>query len=102
VSWLGLGGNESITVVEYMGKFPGLSKHVNAKTSDSYTRTDDNVMTEIGDMVKTMRLMEVYKQMNMKYDELTAPSNIRQIRDKKRRDKLGEEKRDGQVLHKET
>ena len=47
VSWLGLGGDKKIAVVEYVGKFPGVAPHGNAKHKTEYVRTPDNVMTEM-------------------------------------------------------
>jgi hypothetical protein len=39
VSWLGIGTRESIALVEYFGKFPGLSQHGNGKEGTEYIRT---------------------------------------------------------------
>jgi hypothetical protein len=36
VSWLGIGARESIALVEYFGKFPGLSQHGNGKEGTEY------------------------------------------------------------------
>ena len=48
VSWLGLGGDTEIAVVEYLGAYPGLGPHGSAKHKEEYIRTPENVMDEMG------------------------------------------------------
>ena len=89
VSWLGKGGlRSSLAVVEYKGKFPGLIPHGNSKDPESeYIRTPAHVMTEVAELLKSHKPKMVYEQMKKKYDEVTRPSSIQQIRAKKRYDK---------------
>ena len=87
--------NKTYSIVEYLGKFPGLSSHGNCKTSSSeYVRTPQNVMSEMSDLLKQKRPLEVYNDLTNKHDELSGPRNKAQIRDKKKYDK----KKDKQIV----
>jgi hypothetical protein len=83
VSWLGIGARESIALVEYFGKFPGLSQHGNGKEGTEYIRTPASVMTEMSDMLKRENPLKVYN----KHDELSGPSSRKQVHDKQYNDK---------------
>jgi hypothetical protein len=83
ISWLGIGTRESIALVEYFGKFPGLSQHVNGKEGTEYIRTPASVMTEMSDMLKRENPLKVYN----KHDELSGPSSRKQVHDKQYNDK---------------
>jgi hypothetical protein len=48
----------SIALVEYFGKFPGLSQHGNGKEGTEYIRTPASVMTEMSDMLKCEKLTD--------------------------------------------
>jgi hypothetical protein len=92
VSWLGIGARESIALVEYFGKFPGLSQHGNAKEGTEYIRTPASVMTEMSDMLKRENPLKVYNKPVLKHDELSGPSSRKQVHDKKYNDKKKERK----------
>ena len=94
VSWLGIGARESIALVEYFGKFPGLSQHGNGKEGTEYIRTPASVMTEMSDMLKRENPLKVYN----KHDELSGPSSRKQVHDKKYNDKKKERKDAGVAL----
>jgi hypothetical protein len=94
VSWLGIGARESIALVEYFGKFPGLSQHGNGKEGKEYIRTPASVMTEMSDMLKRENPLKVYN----KHDELSGPSSRKQVHDKKYNDKKKERKDAGVAL----
>lgn len=83
VSWLGLGGRLDIAVVEYIGQYPGVAPHGNSKYKMEYVRTPDYVMDEMSQMLKSTKPKLVYDKLTNKHDELSAPSNFRQVRDKK-------------------
>ena len=89
VTWLGKGGVQSnLAIVEYRGKFPGLKPHGNSKDSESeYLRTPVHVMTEVAELLKSNKPKMVFEHMKKKYDEVTRPTSIQQIRDKKKYDK---------------
>ena len=74
VSWLGIGARESIALVEYFGKFPGLSQHGNGKEGTEYIRTPASVMTEMSDMLKRENPLKVYNKLVLKHDELSGPA----------------------------
>ena len=95
VSWLGLGGDKEIAVVEYVGKFPGVAPHGNAKHKTEYVRTPDNVMSEMADMLKSNKPKQVYDKLTNKHDELSGPTDPRQVRDMKRRMVTNERKQAG-------
>ena len=96
MSWLSLGGNKEIAVVEYVGQFPGLAPHGNSKHKTEYVRTSHNVMVEMGEMLKNSKLQLVYDKLAMKYDELSGPANHQQLYDKKNREMKKERKQNGQ------
>ena len=81
VSWLGLGGNSEIAVVEYIGAYPGLGPHGNSKHKDEYMRTPDDVMDEMREMSKSKKPKQVYDTLTNKHDELSGPES-RQFIDK--------------------
>jgi hypothetical protein len=85
----GVGSSKKCALVEYIGKFPGLSTHGNSATPNNYVRTDDNVMEDIGELSKTNNPMSVYSQLNKKY-ELAAPKRTKQMKDKRRNDRKKE------------
>ena len=89
VTWLGEGGLQSnLAVVEYIGKFPGLKPHGNSKDPQSeYLRTPAHVMTEVAELLKTHKPKMVFEKLKKKYDEVTRPASIQQIRKKKYYDK---------------
>ena len=90
VSWLGLGGDSEIAVVEYIGAYPGLGPHGNSKHKDEYMRTPDNVMDEMREMLKSKKPKQVYDKLSNKHDELSGPSNLQQVQDMKRKEALKE------------
>jgi hypothetical protein len=98
VSWLGIGARESIALVEYFGKFPGLSQHGNGKEGTEYIRTPASVMTEMSDMLKCENPLKVYNKLVLKHDELSGPSSRKQVHDKKYNDKKKERKHAGVAL----
>ena len=78
-------------LVEYTGKFPGLSAHGNTKSGDDeYIRTPPAVMEEMAEMLKTDKPSIVFNKLKRKYDEVSRPSSLHQIRNKKRREKMKE------------
>jgi hypothetical protein len=57
---------ESVALVEYFGKFPGLSQHGNGKEGTEYIRTPASVMTEMSDMLKRENPLKV-SEYNIKH-----------------------------------
>lgn len=92
VTYLGEGGLRSkLAVIEYIGKFPGLSLHGNTKIGgegEEYVRTPTYVMDEMKTMLETDKPSTVYNNLKRKYDELTRPTGLQQVRNKKRREKV--------------
>ena len=86
VSWLGGGGgNCPLAVIEYLGTFPGLAPHGNSKHNASeYVRTPDYVMKEIHSLNQSCKPQKVYSTLKEKYDEVSRPTGLQQIRDKKK------------------
>ena len=91
VSWLGLGGDSEIAVVEYIGAYPELGPHGNSKHKDKYMRRPDNVMDEMREMLKSKKPKQVYDKLSNKHDELSGPSNLQQVQDMKRKEALKEQ-----------
>ena len=78
-------------LVEYTGKFPGLSAHGNTISGyDEYIRTPPVEMEEMAEMLKTEKPSTVYNNLKRKYDEVSRPTSLHQIRNKKRREKMKE------------
>ena len=90
VSWLGVGGEGEIVVAEYIGKYPGVAPHGNSKHKPEYVRTPDGVMTEMADMLKSKKPKQVYDKLTNKHDELSGPTDLRQVHDMKRRQVMKE------------
>ena len=90
----GVNGLRDISIVEYIGKFPGLSTHGNQKrTENKYVRTQAEVMDNISDMLKqNLKPKKVYNRLVQEHEELRAPNKPRQIHDKKRRDEKKQER----------
>lgn len=77
VTWLGEGGlQSSLAVAEYVGKFPGLAPHGNARQPTEYLRTPDIVMKEISDMTDKHKPHQIYNKLKQKYDEVTRPTGL--------------------------
>lgn len=87
VSRLGIGANNSIAVVEYFGKFPGLAPHGNSKVNTEYIRTPATVMSEMSDLLKRENPLNVYNKLTLNNDELHGPRNRKQVSNKKYNDK---------------
>ena len=86
VTWLGEGGlTSSFALIEYLGSHPGLLPHGNSKDQKSeYLRTPNFVMEEAEQMLIHDKPKAVYERMKMKYDELTRPTGLQKLRDKKK------------------
>ena len=86
VTYLGKGGIESdLSMVEYIGNFPGLASHGNSKkVSSEYLRTPAHVMEEMAHLLGTKKPSEVYQTLTDKFDDLSRPTSIAQVRDKKK------------------
>ena len=95
VSWVSQGGNDKIALVEYIGKYPGLAPHGNAKQKSEYIRTPHYVMLEMGELLKHSKPQNVYVKLTTKYDELSGPANRQQVYDKKSRVIAKERKENG-------
>ena len=89
VTCLGEGGLQSkFAVVEKIGRFPGLVPHGNSKQSNSeYLRMPDFVMEEAGELLKPNKPKMVLENLKKKYDEVTRPTGLQQLRDKKKYEK---------------
>ncbi|CAC5400572.1 unnamed protein product [Mytilus coruscus] len=87
VSWLAQGAKESVAVVEYLGQFPGLAPHGNSKSGELYLRTPASVMTEMSDMLRKDRPLNVYNKLTNKCEVTSGPSNRKQVHDKNYNDK---------------
>ena len=75
--WLGLGGNTEIAFVEYTGAYPGLAPHGNAKQKEEYIRSPDNVMTEMGEMLKSNKPKQVYDKLTKTTNKADRPTSDR-------------------------
>ena len=76
----------NLALVEYIGKFTGLSAHGNSKSGNGeYIRTPAEVLDEMGELLKTQKPSTVYNTLKSKYDEVSRPINLQQVRNKKRR-----------------
>lgn len=95
VSWLNQGGDLEIAVVEYIGKYPGEAPHGNSKRKTEYIRTPDAVMTEMADLLKSKKPKQVYDKLINENDELSGPTDLRQVHDMKRRQDLKERQHTG-------
>ena len=84
VPWLGLGGDTEIAFVEDTGAYPGLAPHGNAKQKEEYIRTPDNVMTEMGELLKSNKPNQVYDKLTDKDDEQCGPTDLRHVHDVKK------------------
>lgn len=73
--------------MEYLGNFPGLAPHGNAKRKDDYLHTPAAVMPDISDLLTSEKLLHVYNNLSRKYDEIEGPTGRKQIYDKNRNDK---------------
>ena len=93
VTWFGKGGLQSkYAVAEYIGQFPGLGPHGNSRDPASeYLRTPSFVIEEASELLKQNKPKMVYEELKQKYDEVTRPANVQQLRDKKKYEK-GKEK----------
>ena len=88
VTYFGKGSSNKFALVEYIGKFPGLAAHGNAKSGENeYVRTPAAVMTEMGEMLKSDKPTAVYNTLKRKHDDMARPKNIGQVRHKKIREK---------------
>ncbi|VDH92966.1 Hypothetical predicted protein [Mytilus galloprovincialis] len=87
VSWLAQGAKESVAVAEYLGQFPGLAPHGNSKSGEEYFRTPASVMTEMSDMLRKDRPLNVYNKLTNKSEVTSGPSNRKQVHDKNYNDK---------------
>ena len=82
---MGEGGlKSSLALVEYVGKFPGLASHGNSRGTNEYIRTPDYVLDEIAHRVAIDKPKQIYDALKVKYDEVTGPSSIQQVKDKKK------------------
>ena len=93
VTYLWEGGLKSkFAFVEYVGKFPGLSANGNSQdTENEYVRTPVYVMDEMKQLLQTQQPRTVYNTLKRKYDELSRPTGLEQIRNKRRTEKNKEE-----------
>lgn len=82
VSRLGIGAKNSIAVVEYFGKFPGLVPHGNSKVNREYIRTPATVMSEKSDLLECENLLNVCNKLTLKNDELHGSRNRKQALDR--------------------
>lgn len=81
VSWLGVGAKDSVALVEYLGKFPGLAPHGNSKSGEEYLRTPTAVMEEMSVMLRQENPLNVYK-LTKKHDVISGPNRRKQVHDK--------------------
>ena len=86
MSWLVLGVKDQIAIVVYCGKFPGHIPHGNSKKDTDYVRTPTYVMDEMSELLQNSKPMNVYNKLTLKNDELSGPSSLRQVYDKKYND----------------
>ena len=79
----------SKAVVEYIGTYPGAVSHGNKKQGNAraYTRAHGHVMEEMGREVKGKSPRAVYQRMERDNPEEEAPRNLRQVQNKKYREK---------------
>ncbi|KAK3578953.1 hypothetical protein CHS0354_034742 [Potamilus streckersoni] len=80
---MGRGLTSRLVVVEYSGIFPGLVPPPTTGNS-KYLRTPDFAMTEIKDILQTDKPHIIYEKLKKKYDEVTRPTGMQTIRDKKK------------------
>jgi hypothetical protein len=78
--------NVSVALVEYLGKFPGLSQHGNIKSGEEYLRTPATVMTEMSDLLQRENPLNAYNKLKKKHNATSGPSNRKQVYDKKYND----------------
>ena len=85
MTWLGEGGlTSSFALIEYLESYPGLLPHGNSKDQKSeYLWTPNFVKVEAEQMLIHDKPKAVYEKMKMKFDELTRPIGLQQLRDKK-------------------
>lgn len=72
-----------ISVVEYLGKFPGLISHGNAKEKNEYERTNPNVMDKISQKCKEDTPKNVYDKLITESEDIDAPRDLKQVQNKK-------------------
>ncbi|CAC5389503.1 unnamed protein product [Mytilus coruscus] len=73
---------ESVAVVEYLGKFPGLAPHCNSKSGEEYLKTPASVMIEMSDMFRKDRPLNVYNKLTNKCEVTSGSSKRKQVHDK--------------------
>ena len=97
----GVKGLSDVSIVEYVGSYPGLGQHGNQrKTGNKYVRTPGDVIDTMSDLLKqNLKPQQVYNQLLQKNDEMRAPNKPRQVHDKKRRDEKKEEKEKNGVTY---
>ncbi|WAR24353.1 LOW QUALITY PROTEIN: hypothetical protein MAR_038022 [Mya arenaria] len=86
VSWLSEDGIVSkLAVVEYVGKFPDLAAHDNSRIPNSeFVRTPAHVIQEMSNELASNQPSDVFSKLANKFDEVTRPSSIQQVKDRKR------------------
>ena len=89
VTWFGEGSGivSRLAVVEYVGKLPGNAPHGN----NPDVRTE-YLRTPTYDMLRSEKPRTVYDKLKKKYDEVTRPTCLQQLRDRK---KSGKPQKDG-------
>ncbi|CAC5400570.1 unnamed protein product [Mytilus coruscus] len=70
-----------------LDSFPGLAPHGNSKSGELYLRTPASVMTEMSDMLRKDRPLNVYNKLTNKCGVTSGPSNRKQVHDKNYNDK---------------
>lgn len=89
VTWLGDGGLESkFSVVEYVGKFPGLTPHGNSRHATEYIRTSDKGLDNMTQLTGKMKPHQILNRVPAKCDVLSHSKGIQQICDKLKYQKL--------------
>ena len=93
VTWIsqapeGFQSVQGVALYEYIGTYPGPSIHEKAtKSTRPYIRVPKSVMGQIGEMNQCVGPMQAYQRLTETNNESMAPVDVKQIQNKKFRDK---------------
>ena len=75
-----------LALVEYIGKFPGLSAQGNSKSGKGeHIRTPVEVLDKMAELLKTDKPSTFYSKLKRKYNEVSRPTSLQQVLNKNRR-----------------
>lgn len=88
ISWISINAGKPKVVVEYLGAFPGHSKHKNSKQKKSvYIRTHQSTFDKIDSQLGKSKPKKIFDQLQTeaKSEILMSPRNLTQLYNRKRK-----------------